>query len=164
MSVMSRLSKLAVFFSCSVIGISSSIASEFPHGCEVTGFRFQSSELIINEKGSQRLYMIQNHSNQPIELVRVETNENFMNPKLENTLNSMNWAAFASDIQWMHFKCLSVKPEGKETTNCAEVLDVCEYPRVKFALSNMGNYWISTNKKQEQVIKDAVSKGILLRW
>ncbi|HAT8961810.1 TPA: enhanced entry protein EnhB, partial [Legionella pneumophila subsp. pneumophila] len=29
---------------------------------------------------------------------------------------------------------------------------------------NMGNYWISTNKSQNEVIQESVAKGIYLKW
>ncbi len=140
------------------------LAATFPHGCEVTGFGFNDNQLILNETGEQTLYFIQNHSDKPIELERHETRDVFMSPHLQSKLDPANWAAFASDITNLHFKCLTHDADNTSMINCSDVLDVCQYPRVKFALSNMGNYWVSTNKPQDQVIKDAVAKGIYLRW
>lgn len=145
-------------------GISSATAAAFPRGCEVTGFSYQRQFLVLNEKGEQTFYLIQNHSDKTIELERYETREVFMSPSLASKLAPSNWSAFASDIESFYFKCAVIDEEQSTTVNCADVLDICQYPRVKFALSNMGNYWVSTNKNQAQVIKDAVAKGILLRW
>lgn len=140
-------------------------ASTFPRGCEVTGFGFQDTHLVLNEKNQQAFFLIQNRSDKKIELEHKETRpEVFMSPKLQAKLDVGQWSAFASDIDNFHFKCYIQDGEARTALNCADVLDVCQYPRVKFALSNMGNYWISTNKPQDQVIKDAVAKGILLRW
>lgn len=139
-------------------------AAVFPRGCEVSDFGFQDSHLILNEHGNQALYLIQNHSDKAIDLEHVETKDLFMSPKLHSKLDPLNWAAFASDTSNFHFKCFIQGEDITTTVNCADVLDVCQYPRVKFALSNMGTYWISTNKEQNQVIKDAAAKGIYLRW
>lgn len=138
--------------------------STFPRGCEVTGFSYTDNFLILNEKGDQTLFLIQNRSDKKIELTRHETRDVFMSPELQSKLDVSQWAAFASDVENLHFKCFAIDEDNTAQINCSDVLDVCQYPRVKFALSNMGNYWVSTNKPQGQVVKDAVAKGILLRW
>lgn len=139
-------------------------AESFPHGCEVTGFGYNGQDLVVNDNGNQAFYMIQNRSERDIELQRVETREVFMSPQLTVKLNPSNWAAFASDIQGMQFECAYIQEPSNEKVDCREVLDVCQYPRAKFALSNMGNYWVSTNKAQRQIINDAAGKGIYLHW
>lgn len=141
-----------------------SAPNQFPHGCEVRGFGFNDTQLILNETGEQSFYLIQNRSNKPIELQRIETREVFMSPSLNAKLDPLNWAAFASDVENLHFQCFIKEEETIRTLDCRDVLDVCQYPRVKFALSNMGNYWVSTNKSQNEVITDATKKGIYLRW
>jgi hypothetical protein len=140
------------------------LAAKYPRGCEVTGFGYNENYLILNDKGEQTFYLIQNLTKQKIELERHETRDVFMSPTLQTKLNPGKWAAFAADIEDLHFKCFTVDDEQTNLVNCNEVLDICQYPRVKFALSNMGNYWVSTNKPQSRVIKDAIAKGILLRW
>lgn len=152
-------------------------AATFPHGCEVKGFSYDGRVLSLNDTGAQTFYLLQNINSQPIELRRVEEKDVFMSPPLIARLQPENWAAFASDIQNMQFECLLTSPNAEaseltseipnpklKTVDCRDVLEVCQYPRVKFALSNMGNYWVSTNKPQRQVINDAAAKGILLRW
>lgn len=139
-------------------------APMFPRGCEVVGFGYSDNYLILNDHGQQAFYLIQNHSNKMIEMEIYETKNVFMSPKLHSSLDPLHWSAFASDIENQHFKCFTQENDTIEMVKCSDVLDVCQYPRVKFALSNMGNYWVSTNKDQGQVIKDAVAKGILLRW
>ena len=147
-----------------VFATTNSFAAGFPRGCEVVGFGYSDNYLILNEKGSQTLYLIQNHSDKTIELEHHETGDIFMSPKLHSKLEPSNWSAFASDEENFHFKCSSIEGDANIDINCSDVLDICQYPRVKYAVSNMGNYWISTNKPQSQVIQDAVAKGILLRW
>ena len=141
------------------------MADPFPRGCEVSGYGFSQDYLILNEKGEQTYFMIQNRSDKQIELEHFEPKANvFMSPKLESKLMPGSWAAFASDEANTYFKCYTPLDKERIQVSCRDALDVCQYPRVKFALSNMGNYWVSTNKPQGQVIKDSVTKGILLRW
>jgi hypothetical protein len=157
--------KLSTCLILSIIATTSFATNSFPRGCEVAGYHFDANDLVLNESNQQAFYMIQSRSNRRIELEHFETRPDvFMSPKLEAKFDPLHWAAFASDIENMHFRCYTEDNGDKLQMNCRDVLDVCQYPRVKFALSNMGNYWVSTNKPQEQVIKDAVSKGILLRW
>ena len=136
----------------------------YPRGCEVIGYGYSQNFLILNETGDQTFYLIQNRSSKQIELQRHETQDVFMSPPLQTKLAPSRWAAFASDVENFHFNCFTQENNSTAMVNCQDVLDVCQYPRVKFALSNMGNYWVSTNKSQGQVIKDAIAKGILLRW
>ncbi|MBA2656873.1 MAG: enhanced entry protein EnhB [Tatlockia sp.] len=142
----------------------SSRAAPLPHGCEVTGFSYNNNNLIVNETGNQSFYLIQNRSKVPIILERFETQEVFMSPPLTAKLDPLNWAAFASDISNLHFQCAIKEGEVNKKIDCGEVLEVCQYPRVKFALANMGNYWVSMNKAQDLVINESANKGILLRW
>ena len=140
------------------------VKSNFPRGCEVIGYGYQQDHLILNDTGKQTLYLIQNRSANPIELEHVTTTEVFMAPKLETQILPGYWAAFASDEANNHFKCIEHINDQTREVNCADLLDICQYPRVRFALSNQGNYWISTNKPQAQVIKEAATKGIYLKW
>jgi len=138
--------------------------STFPRGCEVTGFGYSNNLLILNETGAQSFYLIQNRSNVKVELERLETSDAFMSPPLQAAIEPSNWAAFASDVKNLNFKCYKNQDDNAATIDCREVLEICQYPRVRFALSNMGNYWISTNKSQSAVIQDSVTKGIYLKW
>ncbi|MGL5742197.1 MAG: enhanced entry protein EnhB [Legionella sp.] len=162
MSLFSQMNKTIVL---SALLISTTqAASQFPRGCEVTGFGFSQNYLILNEHGNQSYYLIQNHSDTKIELECLNTDEAFMRPPLHAILDPMNWGAFASDIQNLNFKCYKRAEESAVLVDCRSVLEVCQYPRVRFALSNMGNYWISFNKPQGDIIQDSVTKGIYLKW
>lgn len=152
------------FIIINLIAISSGWAKSYPKGCEVKGFGYDHHYLLLNETGGQTFYLLQNVSKGKIELQRYETQNVFMSPSLQVHIDAEQWAAFASDIQNSAFQCYVHDNNHRSQVSCQEVLDVCQYPRVKFALSNMGNYWVSVNKPQNQVIKDAVAKGILLRW
>lgn len=145
-------------------------AEPFPHGCEVKGFFFNQSLVVLNESGQQSFYLIQNRGKKPLRLRRFQGEEAFMSPSLAIKLDPLQWAAFSSDIANLPFQCLEVEAQTEKTeesvnpVDCQEVLDLCQYPRVKFALSNMGNYWVSVNKAKQDVIQESTRKGILLRW
>lgn len=139
-------------------------AGIFPHGCEANGFTFTDNYLILNDDSKQTVYFLHNLSSNTIQLERHETRDIFMSPKLQSFVAPKNWSAFASDEKNLYFLCHKKNEEVLELVNCKEVLEVCRYPRAKFALSNMGNYWVSTNKSLESVIKEAVAKGIYLKW
>lgn len=136
----------------------------FPRGCEVSGFGFINQNLVLNENGQQSYYLIQNHSNIQVELERHATADVFMSPPLHAIIDPLNWGAFASDEKNLNFKCYKHQNENTVLIDCRDVLEVCQYPRVKFALSNMGNYWIAANKSQYDVIQESVAKGIYLKW
>ena len=155
------------FFILFVLTLSVSMKSaycQFPRGCEVTGFSYIDNRLMLNETGNQTFYLIQNKSDATILLTRHETKNVFMSPNLKKTLEPKRWAAFASDEQNMHFNCLEKQNDSLVSIDCRETLEVCQYPRVKFALSNMGNYWVAANMSKNQVMKEAIAKGILLHW
>ncbi|MFT4058590.1 MAG: enhanced entry protein EnhB [Legionella sp.] len=162
---MSRFNRIHTSIVCSALLISSAHAlNSFPRGCEVTGFAYSQNYLILNDTGKQAYYLIQNHSDSRIELEHQASEEAFMSPPLHATLDSMNWGAFASDIKNLNFRCYKHIGEGTSPVDCRDVLDVCQYPRARFALSNMGNYWVSFNKSQSGIIQESVAKGIYLKW
>ena len=136
----------------------------FPHGCEVSGFGYDGTNLVLNESGKQSYYLVQNRGSQPVELQRIEDPDMFMTPLLTARIQPENWAAFSSDVPHLYFQCFDIGSEVKRKIDCRESLDVCQYPRVKFALSNMGNYWVSIDKEQRQILNDSTAKGIYLRW
>lgn len=162
---MSRFNRIQASLLCSVILAGAAHATgSFPRGCEVSGFAYSQNYLLLNDTGRQSYYLIQNHSDSRVELEHQAAEDAFMSPPLHATLDSMNWAAFASDIKNLNFRCYKHIGEGTSPVDCRDVLDVCQYPRVRFALSNMGNYWVSFNKSQGGVIQESVSKGIYLKW
>lgn len=139
--------------------------SLFPRGCEASGYVFYRDFLVLNRYGNQSFFLIQNHSGETVEFEHYETKtDTFMSPKLEAKVAPTHWSAFASDIPQLYFRCYLNQNDHRFAVNCADFLNVCQYPRVKFALSNQGSYWVSTDKAQTQVIKEATAKGIFLHW
>jgi hypothetical protein len=161
----STINKLKYAFILSAsIALPTAALADFPRGCESSGFGYDDPYVIFNDTDQQTYFLIQNHAALPIQLERVETEDTFMSPKLESKLQPARWSAFASDMSHVHFQCFT-QTEGTPTlVNCREVLTICQYPRAKFALSNKGTYWVSTNKPQKTIIHDSTHKGILLRW
>lgn len=153
----------SIIFSALLLNSAHAVSS-FPKGCEVSGFAYNQNALILNETGKQAYYLIQNHSDTKIELEHRSSEEAFMSPPLHATFDSMSWGAFASDVSNLDFKCYKHINEEITAVDCRDVLDICQYPRVRFALSNMGNYWVSFNKSQNAVIQESVAKGIYLKW
>lgn len=153
----------SILFSVILMGNAHAVSS-FPRGCEVSGFGYGQNNLLLNDTGKQSYYLIQNHSDARIEMEHQTSEEAFMSPPLHATLDPMAWGAFASDIKNLNFKCYKHVGDTAAQVDCRDVLDVCQYPRVRFALSNMGNYWVSFNKSQNAIIQDSVAKGIYLKW
>lgn len=154
-----------LFLLISLFYYSISMATGFPNGCKITeDFGWSGAEVLLNETGRQAFYLIRNKSNSIIELQRNETREVFMSPPLLATIRPGNSAAFASDTPNLRFKCYKQEATNTELTECQAALDICHYPFARFAASNMGTYWVSTDKPQGSVIQDSVAKGIYLRW
>lgn len=146
------------------LGMASAAHAVFPRGCERSGYGFDNGQLVINPSGKQSFFMLQNTGSQSVQLQRVEYRDVFMSPPLTAKIDRANWAAFASDVANFHFQCFLEDAENISPVDCNQFLEVCSYPRVRFALSNMGNYWVASNKTQAQVINEAVAKGIYLKW
>ena len=162
---MSGFSRINKYIICFMSLLANTYAADsFPRGCEVTGYGYSQNYLLLNETGKQAYYLIQNRSNVRIELEHIANAEAFMTPQLRATLDPMAWGAFAADVKNLPFKCSQPSGESKYPVDCREVLDICQYPRVRFALSNMGSYWVSIIKSQAGVIQDSVAKGIYLKW
>ncbi|OGV27540.1 MAG: hypothetical protein A3F18_08035 [Legionellales bacterium RIFCSPHIGHO2_12_FULL_37_14] len=136
----------------------------FPHGCEAQDFQFYQGNLVLNKLGEQRLFIIYNHGTEQVEIKRLLTEDEFMAPNFLVYLAGGNWSAFASDLANLQFECHTKVNDFIQKVDCGQFLDVCVYPRAKFALSNMGNYWVSANKQQQDVVNEAAAKGIYLHW
>lgn len=135
-------------------------SNSFPHGCESVGFHFSDKEIILNEDGEQTIYFIENNSSKPLEVKYDEKKNVFMSVGWHTNLSAKRWAVFASDQKAQHFRCF----EKGEQVSCGQSLRVCQYPRVKFAVSNQGSYWVAQNMSLNQAKRKAIKTGILLRW
>jgi hypothetical protein len=152
-----------------VFALGISFAYAYPKGCVPVDYTYSVDDVVLNESGVQRVYFFNNHGHQPVELVRHEDSDAEMNPSLNAKLDPGGWSAFASNIAYLYFSCYV--PKSAEDGNisrfkvrCQDVIDICAYPRAKFAVSNEGNYWITSNKPQMDILKEVAAKGIYLHW
>jgi len=158
------LSLVIIILAVNAAGFGTAAATSFPKGCEASGFQYDGLELVLNEEGKQTLYFIKNNDRQGITLKYREDKAVFMSAGWQTDVSPRRWAAFAADEKNMHFQCIARGRHQQEQVDCKQVLELCQYPRVKFAGSNMGNYWVSENKSLRQTMRAAIKKGILLRW
>lgn len=142
---------------------------KFLHGCEEIGHEFQRGKLafipVQESEEDQTLYFIHNVSYDRIKIESQKTYTTSLYPIWETTINSDNWAAFAVDRDNITFKCYEDDyGEFTREVNCRDVVEVCQFPRAKFAEHNQGNYWISTNRSKYGTRNEVIRKGVLLKW
>lgn len=153
-----------------ILPIAYAKAVTFPRGCEATGYEFNAQQLVLNASKDpslpqQTLFLIRNKTTSRLHLKYEEQQDVIISPDWETELNRNHWAAFATDKNGLHFNCtLLDRKTGRTPVDCATQVDVCQYPRAKFALSNRGDYWVATNESLHRVVRAAINKGILLRW
>lgn len=141
----------------------------YPTGCSPIGFKFSNGVLVLApvhkaEAQQQVIYFIQNKSKQDI-LFTDQRDSNL--PYImhnNNSLKSNLWAVFAADSKT---KFICSKTDKAQTVqsilDCEDLVKVCEYANVKFALNNRGNYWATSNMSMSEAIREIVHQGILLK-
>lgn len=135
----------------------------FPRGCEATDFVFYQTGLVLNRSGKQTFYLLHNKMPEEIKLEHIQTE--LLSPSLSINLMPGYWSAFATDIQDLRFQChIITQGLGERLIDCGTVLEICQYPRVKFSSSNQGSYWVGINNSREQVISGSSQQGIYLKW
>ena len=160
------IKKLAILFLLSIC-LTKLQAAEllgFPRGCEAMGFEYDNESVVFNHHGAQTLYFIQNISNSIIEIKHKSKSPVVVDLGWQATLAQKRWAGFAINEANMLFNCQSLDKGKVHPVTCHEVIRICQYPRVKFTLSNQGNYWIDRNKSLRKVMSKAINRGILLSW
>lgn len=76
-------SYLAIIFSFLVLTVYNvAFSTSLPKGCEHKGYEFNDPFLILNQTGEQTFYLIENISDNKIELQKHETDDVFMSPPL----------------------------------------------------------------------------------
>lgn len=140
---------------------SDNMTHSLPRGCESTGYVFNNNLLVLNQAGKQRLFLIQNSGDRTITIKHKTLKPVFMGVGYNSSINIKKWSALATDEKDMHFICID--KVSNHNIPCETILSVCQYPHVKFALSNRGIYWVSKNKTLYQSKRLARTKGIYLR-
>ena len=136
--------------------------SQFPLGCKISGFGFKDGKLVLKQEtaqATQTVYFIHNMAEHAVHLHYIKDPHAFMSPSWSTDISGDNWSAFAPDKDGVTFRCKS----NDSKIDCQEKLEVCQFAKAKFALSNKGDYWVASNKTQDAVVHAAVQKGILLR-
>lgn len=141
-------------------------AKKFFPGCHQLGYTYDRGHLVLEpvqvEDYDQTLYFIHNNSSSQIKIQYYKSQATLHYPLWETSVRSDRWAAFATDKVGLQFQCLS--GYGNQVIDCSSVLQVCQFPRAKFAEHNRGNYWITSNRSKYSSRNAAIRKGILLRW
>lgn len=157
---------IGIFLTTSIAFSEQKQTRKFIPGCEEVGHDFDDGQLVLNpvkpEMEDQTIYFIQNISGSTLKLKSIN-NLNEYYPIFETTVEHGNWAVFATDKKGMTFGCHS-EYYGETKTDCLSAIEVCQFPRAKFAPHNQGNYWVTSNKAKYAARRDAIKAGILLRW
>jgi len=159
------IASLTIF---SHIGYSRS--NDFPRGCEPKGFEFIGENVKLHHTAQedapqQTLYLLHNTSSKRLKIQNKVDKQAIVAPVWNVELNRYRWAAFATNKKEVIFRCKNLYRRANESsTSCQEVIEICQYPRAKFSISNYGTYWVTSNKSLNQTIRKAIKKGILLRW
>lgn len=151
------------------IKLKSVLKNTFPTGCREVGFGFKHYMLILYPYAagqSQSLYFIHNKTRKLIKFYQMRSGDEAYIYHLNNKIQPKQWGALATDEKKVKFVCtmLSEKSKYGEIVDCAEVLELCEYPNVQFAINNYGNYWAVESGTKSEVIKKVIRQGVLLRW
>lgn len=169
-----RQLKLALFIiaSLSVFISTNSLAAKrkFPHGCKPVGYQFTYGALelkpVSETQKIQTVYLIHNISHRVVELEAQKLAHHPVSPGYVTELDGDLWTAFVQDEPIVKFTCKFVYGDDeKQTTACNEVLELCQYPRAKFAGHNGGSYWVKQQGESlKQAIDSVIENGVLLRW
>jgi hypothetical protein len=154
----------SILFSQEILAI-----EKFPFGCRPVGFSFKYHVLMLSPQsdgGSQSLYLVHNKSPKLVQLYQMRTSEEPYNIHINNEIRSNQWSALATDEKLSKFICTIPKRDSRygEITDCGSLLELCEYTNVKFSINNHGNYWAVESEPLNEVIRQVIDQGILLRW
>ncbi len=158
---------------------------QFPRGCKPVGFQFKNGFLVLtpvspqegqssetapqtelesSPKIPQGLYFLHNISQQRIQLKGYKLPDQIFSADHFNVIEPMQWGTFAVDDSMAVLRCDIGSTHESTRINCAETIEICQYPRAKFADHNKGTYWVSQSTTLHDAVQASDSNGILLRW
>ena len=145
------------------------IDKPYPTGCEAVGFSYKYGVLLLKsntESTPQSIFFLHNISKKAIEFYQVRDGSHPYIMHSHNTLGPDQWAAYATDQSETKFICTTASKTKYQggILDCEKSLKICQYPKVKFALNNRGNYWATTNQTKNSAVKTVIRQGTLLRW
>jgi hypothetical protein len=163
------MKKWSFVFSAFVITIAiTSYAAKFPRGCQAVGYEFHNGELILTpvrgEPGPlQTLYFMHNKSFSRVQLTAKKMLGQTFSPAYPNVIDPDQWGAFAIDQEQLDFVCSNEYRRGR-LEDCERLLEICQYPRAKFAEHNMGTYWVSNSETLTDSVEQVTTDfGVWLR-
>lgn len=140
----------------------------FPLGCENVGFSYKDKNVLLKPiltNQQQTIYFIHNLSPNTLHFESLKPADDLYALTYQTDIDPQRWAAFAFDFPQILFTC-SIRQAGGEMKqlDCSTLLDICEYPCVKFPDHGEGDYWASENSSLSETIYNANrGMGILLK-
>jgi len=120
---------------------------KFPIGCFPVGYNFKFHVLTLNRTAKyhpQTIYLVHNKAKTPVNLRQVHKGDKPYVMHLNTTIRPNNWSVLATDESQIKFICTLDKKGAylEQVINCANVLEICEFPHTKFGDNHRGNYWV----------------------
>ncbi len=139
-----------------------------PLGCKNVGYRFKLKvlNLLPEEVGEkQSLYFIYNKTPNNVTLYQMRKHDSTRSLYLNHTIKAKQWAVLSTSESILKYICTI--PDQKSTygkvVDCAHVIHVCEYARVKYGLNNKGNFWVVDSNSRNGAVQDVLHYGIIPR-
>ena len=137
---------------------------KFPKGCESIGYEFNNKEVNFLTYQEQALYFIYNPGQKIIKLSSGKSESNIIDLGWCINLKPKRWAAIAINSEDLKMHCELESISTSQLQRCSNAIEICQYPRAKFTLSNQGTYWIAKNDHLKKAMSKAIKRGILLSW
>lgn len=141
---------------------------QFPNGCKPVGFSYVDGKLVLTpiftSENVQTIFLFHNRAGHPVRFVSEKMPGQDFVPQYIHSIDPDQWSAFSMSSKHLQFACSSHDGEISSPVSCSETLDVCQYPRAKFADHNSGTYWLKNGATLQEMIQIIVDDGILLRW
>jgi hypothetical protein len=140
--------------------------NHFPDGCNKIGYKFELKTLYVipeHTGARQSLYMIFNSSHDPITLYQLKKDNNTRNMYMNHKIAPQRWGVLATSELDLKFTCTKPSRDSRygEIVDCAEVLQLCEFDKVRFGLNNRGNYWLTDSFTRNAGVRAIVHYGII---